>query len=166
MSVTVALDDEFIRVQRLRNQQLSHHDFRRPEDLLEWMGAIQAQDRSASLWAMGIRLPETTIQSLEAAVSRKAIVRSWVPRGTLHWCAADDLRWLLELLAPRIISRSAPRLRQLGITPGQIERSEAALDKAMKKSLVITRDQALAAIEAAGVSVIGQRGYHLLHRAE
>jgi hypothetical protein len=34
-------------------------------------------------------------------------------RGTLHFVAAQDARWLLALLTPRVIAQSAGRYRQL-----------------------------------------------------
>ena len=51
--------------------------------------------------------------SVEEAVVRREIVRTWPMRGTLHFVAAADVRWLLPLLTPRVIAGAASRYRQL-----------------------------------------------------
>lgn len=164
-STPPALDVAFVRAQRLRAQQLSRPEHSSPEALLEWMVALQAQDRPASLWALGARLPGSTLASLEAAVAARQLVRTWVPRGTLHWVASKDLRGLLSLLGPRVSQRLQPRLRQLGVTAAQLAASQATLARALTGRRVVSRPDALALIAEAGVPVDGQRGYHLLAQA-
>jgi hypothetical protein len=157
-----------IRAQRLLAQQLSRPRFKTPAALLAWMGAVQAQDRPASVLALALRLPGKTMVNMsrvEKAVSAKQLVRSWVPRGTLHWVAAKDLRWMLALLAPRIVQRAQTRLKELKINASDLARSQAAMRQALKGGKVLGRDELLKAVWAAGVSVAGQRGYHLLHQA-
>jgi len=40
---------------RLENQALTRAGFRKPEDVVAWFGAVQAQDYLGSLWALGLR---------------------------------------------------------------------------------------------------------------
>jgi len=159
------MDAAQVRAQRLVAQQLSRPRFRTPAALLTWMGAVQAQDRPASLLALALRLPSGSAASVEKAVAARQLVRSWVPRGTLHWVAARDLRWMLALLAPRLVQRAQTRLKQLKISATDLTRSQAAMRQALKGGQVLGRDTLLKAVQAAGVPVAGQRGYHLLHQA-
>ena len=47
---------------RLANQQVSASEFRTPGEIVSWMGAMQAQDYNMSKWAIGIRLPGSTVK--------------------------------------------------------------------------------------------------------
>lgn len=157
-----------IRAQRLAAQQLSVQRFKTPAALLGWMGAVQAQDRPASVLALALRLPGNTmaqVARVEKAAAAGQILRTWVPRGTLHWVAAKDLRWMLALLAPRIAQRGQTRLKQLKITAADLARSQATMRRVLKGGRVEGRDALLKAVAADGVPVDGQRGYHLLHHA-
>jgi hypothetical protein len=71
-----------------------------PADVVRRLGAVQAQDYRGGLWAVGLRTTGATEASVEQALAGKSIVRSWPMRGTLHFTAAEDLRWMLAHLAP------------------------------------------------------------------
>src|SRR5438309_677615 len=75
-----------------------------------WLGAVQAQDYLGGLWAVGLRGTGITESGVERALANRSIVRTWPLRGTLHFVAAADVRWMLELSAPRILARNAKRL--------------------------------------------------------
>src|SRR5580765_4425623 len=87
---------------RLHNQHLTGAKFARPFDVVDWLGAVQAQDYPASLWAVGLRLQDATEATIEAAIADKSIVRTWFMRGTLHFVTGRDIRALMALQAPRI----------------------------------------------------------------
>ena len=101
---------------RLFNQQLSCKKFSSPEEIVERLGAIQAQDYPGGLWGIGLRLGNATIADVETAVSNRKIIRTWPMRGTLHFVPAKDAKWMLELLTPRVIKKSSGRYKELGLT--------------------------------------------------
>ena len=41
---------------RLANQYLLEEKFDTPEEVVEWFGAVQAQDYQAAVWAVALRL--------------------------------------------------------------------------------------------------------------
>jgi len=92
---------------RLLNQHIARSGCEKPSGVVAALGALQAQDYLGSLWSIGLRLPNATEGSIEQAIADRGIVRTWPMRGTLHFVAATDVRWMLELLAPRVIARSA-----------------------------------------------------------
>jgi hypothetical protein len=147
---------------RLLGQQIVRPRFRTVADLVGWMGAVQAQDYPGSLWGIGLRLPGATAADVEDALATRAIVRTWPMRGTLHYVAARDVRWMLRLLAPRVVARSAGRYRQLGLDEAAFTRSRKALVRALEGGRRLARHEAYAVIERAGVSAAGQRGVHIL----
>ena len=98
--------------QRLYNQHIASTKFVKPGDVVSWLGAVQAQDYLGSLWAIGLRMQNATEQAIEQALADRTIIRTWSMRGTLHIVAAADVRWMLELLAPRVVAAHTRRLQQ------------------------------------------------------
>lgn len=147
---------------RLRNQQLVQSRFKTPKELVTWFGAMQAQDYAAAKWALGIRLPGITAAQVEQAVADRQIVRTWPMRGTLHFVAPEDIRWMLALMTPRIIQKAATRHRQLELDEAVFAKSKAVVTKALQTSTLLTRPEIMAALETAGIATANQRGYHIL----
>jgi hypothetical protein len=149
---------------RLINQQIATPTHKKPSDLVASLGAIQAQDYLGALWAIGLRLPRTTEAHVKQAIAERTIVRTWPMRGTLHFVAATDVRWMLELLAPRTIARSAGRCRRLELNATVFVRSEKLVIKALQHGATLTRDQMYEQLERSRISTAGQRGIHILWR--
>src|ERR1700758_3544263 len=109
-----AITKEILR-RRLRAQLLSATTFTHAADVVAWFGAVQAQDYLGALWAVGLRMVDARVSDVEGAIEQRAIVRSWPMRGTLHFLAAADARWMTALLAPRAVASAAGRFRAMGI---------------------------------------------------
>ena len=154
--------DEIILL-RLYNQHISHNPSNAPEEIVAWMGAIQAQDYAGAKWSLGLRLPNGTEADIDNAIARKAIVRTWPMRGTLHFVAADDVRWMLKLLTPRIIAGSAGRHRQLELDDTILKKSHDLLISAMEGGKQLMRSEVYATLENAGITTAGQRGIHIIN---
>lgn len=154
-----------IALSRLTNHRLAGPACAQPGDAVRWLGALQAQDYRGALWAIGLRTAGATERGIEQALAARAIVRTWPLRGTLHFVASQDVRWLLALLTPRVIAHSAGRYRQLGLDEATFGRSKEVFAKALQGGQQLTRDDMLQALAQAGIATTGQRGYHLLRRA-
>lgn len=76
--------------------------------------AVQAQDPPLSRWSLGVRAGVDD-EAVRAAIDSGQVLRTHVLRPTWHYVHRDDIRWLLELTGPRIISGNRARQRQLGI---------------------------------------------------
>ena len=135
-----------------------------PSDVVQSFGALQAQDYLGALWAIGLRLPGLREQDIERAIEQKAIVRTWPMRGTLHFVAAADVRWMLALLTPAVVARSARRLAELHLDDGDFRRSRKAIVRALQGGRQRTRRGMYEVLEAAKVSTAGQRGIDVLWR--
>ncbi|HET8645200.1 MAG TPA: crosslink repair DNA glycosylase YcaQ family protein, partial [Vicinamibacteria bacterium] len=145
---------------RLANQGLAAPLRGGPADLVRHLGAVQAQDYPGSLWALGLRLRGASRAGVEAAIASGALVRTWPMRGTLHYVPAEDVRWMLRLLTPRVIARSAGRYRQLELDEVAFARARRILSRALRDGRRLTRRAAYSALEAGGVRAAGQRGIH------
>jgi hypothetical protein len=150
---------------RLHQQQIARQRFEQPGEVVSWLGAVQAQDFAGAKWSLGLRLPGTTEVEIGRAIADGSIVRTWPMRGTLHFVAAADVRWMLQLLTPRVVAGSAARLKGLELGEAQVSRSYRAMIKSMQGGKQITRQEVMTVLERAGISTANQRGYHLLWRA-
>jgi hypothetical protein len=147
---------------RLHNQLITNPRFDKPGDVVRWLGAVQAQDYPAGLWAVGLRMKGATEAEIERAIAAKEIVRTWPMRGTLHFVAPEDVRWMLDLLTPRVVSGLSPRHRELGLDRATFERSKEIFVKALEGGKQIQRRDMYKVLEAEGVSGAGQRFPHIL----
>jgi hypothetical protein len=126
---------------------------------------MQAQDYVGVKWAIGLRCRSATDATIEQALVKKKIVRTWLMRGTLQIVAASDVRWMLQLLAPRIVANSARRYQQLELDDATFVRSYETLTKALQGGKQLSRAEIMVVLEQAGISTTGQRVYHILRRA-
>jgi len=148
--------------QRLFNQRIEGEKFQKPEEVVRWMGAMQAQDYLQSLWAIGLRMQSATVADIEQAIADRKIVRTWPMRGTLHFVPAEDAQWMLKLSAARMVASDKRRQEQLELDARIIERSEKLVYDALKGGQRLSRPNIMKLLEDAGISTKGQRGYHLL----
>jgi hypothetical protein len=151
-----------ITAQRLLNQQIVQPAFAHPAEVVAWLGAMQAQDYLGALWAVGLRTPGATEQTVEQALAEKTIVRTWPMRGTIHFVAAADVRWMLELLAPRLVKRSASRRAELGVDDAALAASAEVIAKALEGGRQLTRNALYERMEQAGIATAASRGLHIL----
>jgi Winged helix DNA-binding domain len=83
-------------------------------------------------------------------------------RGTLHFVAADDLRWFLDTVGVRALAGIGKRWAGLELDEAQAERARELVLQALTVRERASRAELLAAIAEGGIAVTGQRGYHLL----
>ncbi|GAA1620347.1 winged helix DNA-binding domain-containing protein [Actinoplanes couchii] len=130
--------------------------------IVEWFGAMQAQDLNSVLWSLGARLPGVTLPEVVAATERRDVVRTWPMRGTVHLIPSADAHWMLELAGVRALAGAAKRRETLGLSERDADRAADILGEALTGGGRLTRSECVAAIDAGGVPVTGQLGYHLL----
>jgi hypothetical protein len=148
---------------RLYFQGVSSPNLKTPLEVVQWLGAIQAQDYSSALWSIGLRLPESSLRSVEEALNSKEIIRIWSLRGTLHFLPAQDVRWMLSLVLPSFKMRVAKEFQSLGLD----DASFAKIFKATEKVLAgkaLNRKDFLSALAAEGVNTEGRNGGLIMYR--
>lgn len=148
--------------QRLTNQCVTGARARSPAEAVARLGAVQAQDFLGALWAVGVRTAGATEQRVERAIMERAIVRTWPMRGTLHFVAAEDVRWMLELLTPRVIARNARRYRELELSDTVFARARKVCEHGLGGGAQLTRAALYGRLEEAGIACRGTRGLHIL----
>lgn len=148
--------------QRLLNQHIAGEQFKRPEEAVRWMGALQAQDYLQALWAIGLRTQSATVGTIEQAISDRKILRTWPMRGTLHFIPSEDAKWMLKLSPARQLAGDARRQKLLEIDEAILQRTRQLFQDGLTGGKCFTRSRMMALLEEAGISTSGQRGYHLL----
>ena len=86
---------------------------------------------------------------MRAALDAGTIVRTHVLRPTWHFVMAGDVRWMLELTAPRIRNAAAAYYRQAGLTPKVFAKCHAVIARALEGGRHLTRRDIGAALARA-----------------
>jgi Winged helix DNA-binding domain len=151
---------------RLANQHLAATRTGDPAQLVAHFGAVQAQEYGQALWAIGLRTTRATVGTVEAAVERGEILRTWPMRGTIHFMAAGDARWMVELLAGRRIRQMTGVYRKIGLTDEVLRRSGEIVAGALRGGRRVRRKDLYSLLTGHGVdcsaSPRGGRGGHIL----
>jgi hypothetical protein len=152
---------------RLSNQRLSRLASGDPGGVVGWLGAVQSQDFTGAKWALGARLRSSSDARVERAFDEGTILRTHLLRPTWHFVLPADIRWLLDLTAPRIKTAMRYRHRQLELDARTFRRASAALKRALESAGAATRDELRQALRAAGIRSLGvERMTHIMMWAE
>lgn len=151
---------------RMHNQQIASGGITTPKELINHMGAMQAQEFNHAKWAVGLRLPDFTEKQVEDAFNRGEILRTHLMRPTWHFVSPEDIYWLVALSAKQIKSAMKARNRQLELTEEVFKTSQEVIIKALEGNRHLTRDELSGFLNAAGISTKEQRLPHILMEAE
>lgn len=152
--------------QRLTQQYIASAAFEKAVEVVRWFGAMQAQDYLGALWAVGSRMQNAMAEDVERAIAAGEIVRTHPMRGTWHFVAGDDIRWLLSLTGQRMLTRTAPMYRQLELDNATFACSHDLIERMLQGGKQLTRHELAAAHEQVGISTTGLRLTFLLSHAE
>jgi hypothetical protein len=92
-------------------------------------------------------------------------VVSWLNRRTLHLVRGEDYPLLQALTTPPLLTQSARRLRQEGVSEAAAERAMGTIEKALADEGPLTRVGVRERLESAGLRTEGQALLHLLFLA-
>jgi hypothetical protein len=151
---------------RLANQQVVDSSCTTPKELLDIIGAIQAQDYAMARWAIGMRLPGSGEADVMDALDRGDILRTHLMRPTWHIVSAANIRWMLELTAPAIRSSMKSRLRELELSESVLSECNSILEKELSGGKHLTREELMAEMGKAKIATDGNRSSHILMNAE
>lgn len=155
-----------IPAQRLHNHKLENVRLARPDAVIAWLGAVQAQEYAHAKWALALRLRGATEERLEAAFTDGAILRTHVMRPTWHFVLPEDIRWMQALTGPRIHAANARRYRELELDERTLHRSSDIIVEALAGGKFLTRPELGATLEGHGIPASGQRLSYIVMRAE
>ncbi len=150
---------------RLKNQLISGSASSNPEEVVAWMGAMQAQDYGMAKWGIGVRLQGGTDAGIEAAIDEGKILRTHVLRPTWHLVAAEDLRWMMELTGPRLRGTLNANNKRMELTEAVFGKCNKIIAKALGERHM-TRKELMAVLQQNKIDTDDLRSSHIMFRAE
>jgi uncharacterized protein YcaQ len=127
--------------------------------------AVQGQDPRGFRLAVRARTKGLGAADVERALAERELIVTWLNRGTLHLVRSEDYPLLQALTTPPLLTSSARRLRQEGVSEAQAERALATIEKALAEEGPLTRVQVRERLDSAGLRTEGQALLHLLFLA-
>jgi len=156
---------------RLLSQQLISPQFRKPEEVVAHMGAMQAQDYRMVRWAVAMRTKcssnssKSSIKAFREAFDGGKIIRMHLLRGTWQLITAEDYGWMLELFAPKAKATLNGWMRANKILIDEKEElaiREILIEKAMECESLTKKDFDCA-LQEHGITMDDHRlRYHLM----
>lgn len=115
---------------------------------------------------MRARTTGLTAADVDRALTEdRSLLITWLNRGTLHLVRSEDYPWLHALTTPPLLTSSARRLAQEGVTPDAADRAVETIEKSLAKEGPLTRVQLRERLDSAGLRTEGQALIHLLFLA-
>jgi len=151
---------------RLRNQRIVGSEFTKAADVVSWLGAVQAQDYPMAKWALGLRMTKATDRAVEDEIDSGSIIRTHVMRPTWHFVPTEDVRWMLDLTAPRIKAAARSRERALELDAKTLSQATKIIARALEGGNHLTRAELMTILERSGIARSSQRGIHIMFHAE
>ncbi|WP_410507446.1 winged helix DNA-binding domain-containing protein [Methanosarcina hadiensis] len=151
---------------RLHNTGLNNSPFKSPADAVSHSGVLQAQDFAAAKWSLGLRIKDSTDKDIEEAFNEGKILRTHVMRPTWHFVVPEDIRWMLELTAPRVKTLLAHYNKKLELDDALFARSNAAITRALQDHTYLTRQELKTVLANTGIETDVQRLAHIIMWAE
>ena len=89
---------------RLLNQQLICPQFSHPAEVVDYMGAMQAQEYRMMRWAVAMRTRRPSAKAFKRAFDSGQIIRLHLMRGTWQLVSAENYWPLLDLCGPKALA--------------------------------------------------------------
>jgi hypothetical protein len=177
---------------RLHTQQIVQQQFQQPNELLNWLGAVQAQDYEMSKWAVALRLSpkanskfnqsspvgedkgEVSNQNefgiseakIEAALNNGELIRTHILRPTWHIVSAENHRWMMDLSAPQLSRTLNSYNKSVGLDAKTLLKAEKIILKLLAKKNHCTRDEIMAVLQKEKINTDNYRSAHIMFHAE
>lgn len=152
--------------QRMVNQRLWGKPFTDIEECVRALAAVQAQEFAYAKWSIGQRTAGITESLMEKAVADGTILRTHVMRPTWHFVLPEDIRWMIELTAPRVNALNAPYYRREGLDDAVFAKTNVLFTQALAGGNHLTRKEMTQVLARAGISAASLRLGLILMRAE
>ena len=158
-------DTDIIRF-RLSNQQIADTKFKKPEEILGWFGAMQAQVFEMAKWALGLRLRDEKDGSIDTLFNEGKILRTHLLRPTWHFVLPQDIRWMLALTAPRVHAVNKYYYKKFELDNSVFKRANAEIVKMLRDGKTLSRTVLNKALSRAQIKADGLRLGYIFMQAE
>jgi hypothetical protein len=151
----------------MHNQRLVGTTFTQPDEVVGWLGAVQAQEYPGAAWGIAQRADGLSSAAIDRAFAQGTILRTHMLRPTWHFVTPADIRWMLTLTSPRVHAQNASYYRKLELDDAVFARASAVLEQALHGGRQRTRAELAALLQQAGVATTDRlRLSYIMMRAE
>lgn len=151
---------------RHASQRLAGEPLASPADAVRWSGAVQAQEFAEVKWSLAERIGSITDAEVQRAFDDGEILRTHVMRPTWHFVAAEDLRWLLRLTAPRVHQFNRYMYDRTGLDPATLARAHDVIAGELESGRARTRKELKVALAREGIEGDSMRIGYVFGHAE
>lgn len=156
-----------IRLRRLSGQHLLTPHLTNAAGVVTSMAAIQAQEYAMAKWALALRMKgNATDAEIEADFNEGRILRTHTMRPTWHFIANEDIRWMLDITAPRVMAVNKFMYKKLGLDEKIFSESFAIIEKVLEGSNYLTREEIKTILDGKGLGGDGMHMAHIMMEAE
>ncbi len=136
---------------RLITQRLIGGGLPTAADVVRLLGCVQSQEYAHALWSLGMRTSGLTAAGVQAEFDRGDFLRTHILRPTWHFVAPADIRWVLELTAPRVQKLNQTIYRQHGLDQATLDRGVAVIAEELEGGQHRTRAELAQALAERGL---------------
>jgi hypothetical protein len=151
---------------RLATQRLTGDAPSTAAEVVRVLGCVQSQEYGHALWSLGMRTSGITVADVQAEFDSGSFLRTHVLRPTWHFVTAEDIRWILQVTAPRVQKLNQTIYRQHGLDPATLERGLAILIEELEGGRYRTRAELGRALADRGLASQGIGLAYIVMNAE
>ena len=124
---------------RLATQRLTGAELPTATDVVRLLGCVQSQEFAHGLWSLGMRTDGLTVADVRAEFDRGSLLRTHILRPTWHFVAAEDIRWIMQVTAPRVQKLNQTIYRQHGLDRASLDLGAAVISEELRGGRYRTR---------------------------
>jgi Winged helix DNA-binding domain len=150
---------------RLTTQRLDGRGLPSAAEVVRLLGCVQSQEYSHALWSLGMRTSGLTAADVQREFDRGKFLRTHILRPTWHFVAAEDIRWILQVTAPRVQKLNQTIHRQQGLDQATLDDGVTVITEELRGGRYRTRGDLGEALADRGLPSQGiraQQTYALL----
>ena len=149
---------------RLLNQHLAAPQLSAPEDVVKYMGAMQAQEYRMMRLAVAMRTRRPSHKAFKKAFDSGKIVRLHLMRGTWQLVEAEDYWALIDLCAPKAIAATKGWMHsnKINIPEDELFKIREIIIKTVGEKRSATKEDIINGLKENGVHLDEHRlSYHI-----
>jgi len=151
---------------RLFNQGLSTISFGNPDQVVAHFGAMQAQDYSMALWAVGLRMKNPNRSVIENQINSGEIIRTHILRPTWHLVHQKDIRWMMELSSPNVKKATQYVDKKEGLTDELFLKAWKIIEQKFREVDNLTKEDIMSDLSEQQITVGNLLATQIIIRAE
>jgi Winged helix DNA-binding domain len=124
---------------RLATQRLQAERLPSAADVVRLLACVQSQEYAHALWSLGMRSAGLAATDVQVEFDGGAFLRTHILRPTWHFVTPEDIRWILQVTAPRVQRLNQTIYRQEGLDPATLERGAALIVEQLQGGRFRTR---------------------------